>query len=986
MTAEQSWSAMAARQLIAEHRARQAQQPPPFNPEDYAILARDLEWMDDARPSEDRGWKNWALLQSLFEHQLRQGCDDSQCSQPTCLTFRLRTRAKPLRQLTQVSISATATMLAGQPEAARQLCARTRPALDTRPTADPLPEKPLDDSSFTQAVLATGQMRASMMLLDLSNNCEGEDLGTQRLTHRVPVLSKLEHYTLHFLMRLIDAPESQAAGHSFQIRAFLRRSCEHVLTNPAKIHASLLESGQELIDLVDDNFQRRPIETEFLKAVKIKLENISNDRRALLPKVAIASATEFLNKSYHGQHLDWILRAAERAGCSSVKQNMDQNGAICLSILKMACHALKAYTEELHPSRSLTACKGKFRSGLAQIHHSTALQLAQLIANQLAPFHTSQVLGRTEAARLEQVHNNIRTELLDFVARTSFVEQKLGDIGSSDLFLCDLIRPLLLWLGVLCDMDARGTCTIRNGSACDKLLSAFDKLYGLLSFSSRHGILLRNPESRTDMLIYLLPDFGGSCNPEELARTWINPQPGYKSLLDYPFLFLGPEKSRRTRTLVLAFRRICFVRMMKVYKSASLNNTKIILGFSYPIHADLDQARAQSSSLSMNSHPRGLRPAVTPQLEIMVSRHQILDDALDQVWKREKRHLLAPIKVKFSDAGEIAADLGGVAQEFFRLVADKMQSPDVGLFTLTGPKQYAWFNPGCLEPTYRYCLLGMLVALAVHNGFTLPVSFPILLYRRLIDPSALVTRINDIKDGWPELVMGFRNLLEYDGNVEEDIGVDYTFPLSHPGGVISLTMNEKNVAAWSNAEFRGDFNLISMANETAVPVTNHNRKAYVQDYIHFLTTVMVQHQFAAFAQGFYSILDQHILATLTPQALRVLVEGHQNIDPKELASATQYVQYSREDTVIKNFWTYVSHLSPERLKKLLEFVTATDRIPVNGLRSLGFTLQRHGEDDDHLPSASTCFGILLLPAYSSVEVLTAKMDLALDNTEGFGLR
>ena len=74
----------------------------------------------------------------------------------------------------------------------------------------------------------------------------------------------------------------------------------------------------------------------------------------------------------------------------------------------------------------------------------------------------------------------------------------------------------------------------------------------------------------------------------------------------------------------------------------------------------------------------------------------------------------------------------------------------------------------------------------------------------------------------------------------------------------------------------------------------------------------------------------------------------------------------------------------EQKKKLLEFVTASDRVPVGGMKNLQFTLQRNGVDDGHLPSSYTCYGILLMPEYSGREVLREKLGMALENSRGFG--
>ena len=72
-------------------------------------------------------------------------------------------------------------------------------------------------------------------------------------------------------------------------------------------------------------------------------------------------------------------------------------------------------------------------------------------------------------------------------------------------------------------------------------------------------------------------------------------------------------------------------------------------------------------------------------------------------------------------------------------------------------------------------------------------------------------------------------------------------------------------------------------------------------------------------------------------------------------------------------------------RMLLEFVTASDRVPLKGLASLTFVIQRNGPDTDRLPSALTCFGRLLLPEYSSKEKLRERLATAIENAKGFGL-
>ena len=47
-------------------------------------------------------------------------------------------------------------------------------------------------------------------------------------------------------------------------------------------------------------------------------------------------------------------------------------------------------------------------------------------------------------------------------------------------------------------------------------------------------------------------------------------------------------------------------------------------------------------------------------------------------------------------------------------------------------------------------------------------------------------------------------------------------------------------------------------------------------------------------------------------------------------------------------------------------------------------MQRAGPDTERLPTASTCFHVLLLPEYDTPEKLATKLDAALAHAHGFG--
>lgn len=342
-----------------------------------------------------------------------------------------------------------------------------------------------------------------------------------------------------------------------------------------------------------------------------------------------------------------------------------------------------------------------------------------------------------------------------------------------------------------------------------------------------------------------------------------------------------------------------------------------------------------------------------------------------------------------------------------------------------------WFQPCSLEPVYKFELLGLLTSLAVYNGLTLPLTFPKALYRKLL--GLPVTELDHIRDGWPDLSRGLSDLLTWtNGDVEDIFMRSYEFVIEAPGSTLSVDMekigrddkwpliettrdeilskcvpltssppkkgsNERLVSDESNlthtqadprphtAHNPPRFRTNSTVSESNL-VTNANRAQYVKDYIFWLTDKSIRPQYDAFARGFFTCLDRQALSLFTPAALQSVIEGIQEIDIDALERTAKYDDgYTPNHRVVKDFWHVVKQYTPEKKKQLLEFVTASDRVPVNGIGSIQFVLQRNGTDDSRLPTSLTCFGRLLLPEYSCRRKLREKLRVAIENCRGFGV-
>lgn len=89
------------------------------------------------------------------------------------------------------------------------------------------------------------------------------------------------------------------------------------------------------------------------------------------------------------------------------------------------------------------------------------------------------------------------------------------------------------------------------------------------------------------------------------------------------------------------------------------------------------------------------------------------------------------------------------------------------------------------------------------------------------------------------------------------------------------------------------------------------------------------------------------------------------------------------DQIIIWFWEAVSEYSQEDLAKLVQFITGSSKIPVEGFsHMIGMNgIQRisiHRDPMEHqLPKAHTCFNQLDLPNYATKEIMKQKLGICL---------
>ena len=160
----------------------------------------------------------------------------------------------------------------------------------------------------------------------------------------------------------------------------------------------------------------------------------------------------------------------------------------------------------------------------------------------------------------------------------------------------------------------------------------------------------------------------------------------------------------------------------------------------------------------------------------------------------------------------------------------------------------------------------------------------------------------------------------------------------------------------------------------------------------------VSGQLGMFLKGFYEIVPQNLISIFDFQELELLVCGLPNIDLDDWKRNSVYKgEYQRKKEnhkVVKWFWKAAAEYSQEQRARLLQFITGTSRVPVQGFQGLQgndgtlrpFTIDSVALSTSKFPRAHTCFNRLDLPLYETEEELRLCLDGAIQmECFGFGL-
>ncbi|KYM92107.1 E3 ubiquitin-protein ligase SMURF2 [Atta colombica] len=367
--------------------------------------------------------------------------------------------------------------------------------------------------------------------------------------------------------------------------------------------------------------------------------------------------------------------------------------------------------------------------------------------------------------------------------------------------------------------------------------------------------------------------------------------------------------------------------------------------------------------------------ALQPQsghCRLEVSRNEIFEESYRLIMKMRPKDMRKRLMVKFR--GEEGLDYGGVAREWLYLLSHEMLNPQYGLFQYSRDDNYTLqINPDSgINPEHLsyFHFAGRIIGIAVFHGHHVDGGFTTPFYKMLLNKAIT---LSDIEGVDPELHRSLTWMLE---NSIDGV-LDATFSVEHSSfGVLK------------NHELKPGGKDIS--------VTEENKREYVRLYVNYRFMRGIEQQFLALQKGFHELIPPLLLRPFDERELELVIGGLGTIDINDWKMHTRLKHCTPDTPVVQWFWQIVESYGEEMRARLLQFVTGSSRVPLQGFKALQgstgaagprlFTIHAVDAPSENLPKAHTCFNRIDIPQnYPTYQKMLDKLTQAVEETCGFAV-
>lgn len=402
-------------------------------------------------------------------------------------------------------------------------------------------------------------------------------------------------------------------------------------------------------------------------------------------------------------------------------------------------------------------------------------------------------------------------------------------------------------------------------------------------------------------------------------------------------------------------------------ETQAFNKTRELIAklpFMVPIHVRI---RIFKEILTLDKdYSQQLQHFIEP---IEIHRDRIFEDSYSKLYPLSALQLKGRIRVQFSGEAGIGE---GVMREFIFELCKLAYSTSYGLFKSTDdghlyPNPYSSLIYPEGQDLHFYTFLGKILGKAVYDGIMIDLPLAKFFISKLMKGSNS-DLINDLYSYDKEL---YKNLLYLKNNSNlGDLGLNFTV-------VEGDEMSAKRV-------------IPLIPNGENIEVNEKNKYSFIYRMAHYKLNQQIKSQSEAFMKGLNDIIPASWLALFDENELIDIISGSDApVDIDDMYANTEYGPgYDQEHPTIQLFWDVVfNDLTPQQHVLLLKFISSISRPPLLGFKDLHPKICIHKvSDTSRLPTSSTCYSLLKLPAYTSRKQMKEKLIQAIEQgTQTFGL-
>lgn len=369
-------------------------------------------------------------------------------------------------------------------------------------------------------------------------------------------------------------------------------------------------------------------------------------------------------------------------------------------------------------------------------------------------------------------------------------------------------------------------------------------------------------------------------------------------------------------------------------------------------------------------------------LLLKIRRDAVLNESMHLLMLVPASDLRQRLRIEFIE--EPGLDAGGLMREWVLLLCERLFDESFGLFQPTHVENLGyWINPNSSQ-IHRdhlrcYQFVGRLIAKCLLEGQLLTVHFSLPLLKHIL---GVPISFSDLEFLDEEL---YRNALWVRDNDHADaLCLDFT--------IQRIDGNDEMITEELKPGGKD------------ILVTDDNKDEYLDLLMKHKMFDSVKEQVSAILEGLYDVIPRNLMAVFDYQEVELLLCGVPKIDVDDWQdhSDVKYQAFDQptkaEKKVIEWFWETVRGFSQEQRARLLQFVTGTSRVPVEGFKALlsndgrvrrfGIQIVPCGTPPAGLyPKAHTCFNRIDLPMYQTKEQLETYLTLVINmEITGFSMQ